>query len=166
MTTHGVESFALDREPELVSSSAPTRVKINGVPLVFAPDAPIAAYRAESGAWKPGLQAVVPGRKRAGLSGPIRDAFFEPLVFVYGTSDPAQTRANRETARAWARIRWGVDVRYPLIADIELDESTAETHSLVLVGNADSNRVVRALEAELPFRIAGNSIVAVDRLLP
>jgi len=161
-TTHGVEAFALDREPELVSSSAPTRVTINGVPLVFAPDAPIAAYRAENGAWKPGLKAVAPGHKRAGLSGPIRDAFFEPLVFVYGTSDPAQTRANRETARAWARIRWGVDIRYPLIADIELDESTAETHSLVLVGNAESNRVVRALEPELPFRIAGRSILAVD----
>ena len=53
------------------------------------------------------------GTKRAGLSGPMRDAFFEPLVFVYGTQDPEQTRANRETARAWARIRGGVEARYP-----------------------------------------------------
>src|SRR5439155_6184974 len=40
------------------------------------------------------------------------------------------------------------------------DESTAETHSLVLVGNAESNRVVRDLEPQLPFKVAGNAIVA------
>jgi hypothetical protein len=158
--THGVEALALDRDPELVSSTDPTRVKIDGAALVFAPEVPIAAYRTETGAWKPGLKAPAPGRKRAGVSGPIRDAFFEPLVFVYGTSDPVQTRANRETARAWARIKWGVDIRYPLIADTELDEPTAETHSLVLVGNAESNRVVKELEPDLPFKVSGNSISA------
>jgi predicted esterase len=160
VATHGVEAFALDRDPELVSSSAPVRVKIDGAPLVFAPDVPIAAYRAEGGAWKAGLKAATPGRKRAGLSGPMRDAFFEPLVFVYGTADPAQTRANRDTARAWARIKYGVDIKYPMIADTELDESTAETHSLVLVGNADSNRVVRELEPQLPFKVGSGSISA------
>jgi predicted esterase len=156
--THGVDALALDRDAELVSSTEPTRVKIDGALLTFAHDAPIAAYRAETGAWKPGLKAPAPGHKRAGLSGPIRDAFFEPLVFVYGTQDPVQTRANRETARAWARIKWGVDIRYPIIADTELDESTGETHSLVLVGNADSNRVVKELEPDLPFKVSGGSI--------
>jgi predicted esterase len=161
VATHGVDAFALDRDPELVSSTAPTRVKIDGALLEFAPDVPIAAYRGEGGgAWKPGLKAATPGRKRAGLSGPMRDAFFEPLVFVYGTGDPAQTRANRDTARAWARIKWGVDIHYPIIADTELDESTAETHSLVLVGNADSNRVVRDLEPQLPFKVGQGSISA------
>jgi hypothetical protein len=160
VTTHGVEAFGLDRETELVSCTAATNAKIDGSALVFAPDTPIAAFRAESGAWKPGLRAAVTGHKRAGVSGPIRDAFFEPLIFVYGTSNPAETRANRETARAWARIRWGIDARYPIIADTELDESQAETHSLVLVGNAGSNRIVRDLEPRLPFRVVANSIVA------
>ena len=162
VATRGVEAFALDRDPELVSSTAPTRVKIDGAPLEFAPEVPIAAYRSDGGAWKAGLKAPAPGTKRAGLSGPMRDAFFEPLVFVYGTADPAQTRANRETARAWARIKWGVDVRYPLVTDAELDESTAETHSLVLVGNADSNRVVRDLEPRLPFKVGAGSITAME----
>jgi hypothetical protein len=96
----------------------------------------------------------------------MRDAFFEPLVFVYGTADPAQTRANRDTARAWARIKWGVDIHYPMIADTELDESTAETHSLVLVGNAESNRIVRDLEAQLPFKVTPGSIVATNEGSP
>ncbi len=39
--------------------------------------------------------------------------------FVYGASDPAQTRANEEVARAWAAIRWGMTVRYPMMSDVE-----------------------------------------------
>jgi hypothetical protein len=128
--------------------------------LTFEPGQPIAAYRA-SGTWVAGSKPETPGlQKRAGLSGPMRDAFFEPLVFVYGTLDPAQTRANRDTARAWARIKWGVDIRYPIIADREYEEVLGEEHSLVLVGNSESNQVVRDLEASLPFRIIGKSIIA------
>jgi hypothetical protein len=160
VSTHNVDAFALDRDPELVSGTAAIRLKVDGAPLAFEPAAPIAAYRSEGGAWHAGLRAAPAGHKRAGLSGPIRDAFFEPLVFVYGASDPAQTHANRDTARAWARIKYGVDIRYPLITDAELDDATAESHSLVLVGNAESNRVVRELEPQLPFRVGTSSISA------
>jgi hypothetical protein len=100
-------------------------------------------------------------QKRAGLAGPMRDAFFEPLVFVYGTQDPAQIRANKDTARAWARIKWGVDIRYPVVSDREYEDELGETHSLVLIGNSDSNQVVRDLESSLPFRVGSKSISAV-----
>ena len=161
VTTERVEAFALDRDSELVSATALTRVTVDGVLLTFEPGQPIAAYRA-SGTWVAGNKPETPGpQKRAGLSGPIRDAFFEPLVFVYGTLDPAQTRANRDTARAWARIKWGVDIRYPILADREYEEALGRDHSLVLVGNSESNQVVRDLEASLPFRVSGKSIVAV-----
>jgi hypothetical protein len=87
--------------------------------------------------------------------------FFEPLIFAYGTLDPAQTRANRETARAWARIRFGVEARYPIVPDSDVTDELAETHSLVLVGNASSNRVVREIEPGLPFRATSRTISAV-----
>jgi predicted esterase len=168
MTTQGVEAFALDRDPELMPPSASVRVRVDGTTLTFEPSAPITAYKSGS-AWKAGARPAPSDpaagtrlTKHARLSGPIRDVFFEPLIFVYGTLDPAQTRANRETARAWARIRWGMDARYPIVADTELDDRLAESHSLVLVGNSSSNRVLRELEPELPFKATPEGIVATS----
>jgi poly(3-hydroxybutyrate) depolymerase len=159
VTTEKVEAFSLDRDTELVSATAPTRVTVDGVLLTFDPAQPIAAHRA-GGTWVAGNRPEAPGlQKRAGLAGPMRDAFFEPLVFVYGTLDPAHVRANRDIARAWARIKWGVDIRYPVISDREYDEQLGDEHSLVLIGNAESNRVVRDMESSLPFRVSGKSIV-------
>jgi hypothetical protein len=159
VTTRRVEAFSLDRDWELVSPTLSTRVRIDGTNFVFEPAESIQAYR-DDGGWKRGVREPSALGKRAGLSGPMRDVFFEPLLFVYGTLDPAQTRANHETARAWARIRFGVDARYAIIADVDLTDELAETHSLVLVGNASSNRAVREIEPELPFRIAARTISA------
>jgi predicted esterase len=162
VSTERVEAFALDRDSELVSNTAPTHVTVDGVLLTFEPGVPIAAYRA-SGTWVAGTKPESTGiQKRAGLSGPMRDAFFEPLAFVYGTQDPAQTRANRDTARAWARIKWGVDIRYPVLPDREYEDDLGEEHSLVLIGNSESNQVVRDLESSLPFRVSGKSITLVN----
>ena len=159
VTTRRIEALSLDRDPAIVSPSEPTRVRLDGTTLVFSPGQPIRAFR-DDNRWKPGKREAAGMFKRAGLSGPVRDVFFEPLIFVCGTQDPAQTRANRETARAWERVRYGVDTRYPIIADTDLTDALAEAHSLVLVGNASSNKVVRALDAKLPFRVNGRSVSA------
>jgi predicted esterase len=162
VSTERVEAFALDRDSELVSATAPTRVTVDGVLLTFEPGQPIAAYRAGA-TWVAGAKPESTGlQKRPGLSGPMRDAYFEPLVFVYGTQDPAQTRANRDTARAWARIKWGVDIRYPIVSDREYEDELGREHSIVLIGNSESNQVVRDLESSLPFRVSGKSITAVN----
>lgn len=162
VSTEKVEAFALDRDSELVSGSAPTKVTVDGVALTFEPTQPIAAYRASS-TWIAGTKPEAAGmQKKAGLAGPMRDVFFEPLVFVYGSQDPAQLRANRDVARAWARIKWGVDIKYPVISDREYDETIGEENSIVLVGNAESNSVVRDLESSLPFRTTPKSIVAAN----
>src|SRR5258708_32930222 len=54
--------------------------------------------------------------KHGTVTGPIRDVFHEPLLFVWGARDPAHARANEEAARAWARAHWGVRVDYPVIS--------------------------------------------------
>ena len=46
------------------------------------------------------------------------------------------------------------------IADTEVDDQFAETHSLVLVGNSESNRVLRDIESDLPFKTTSNAIIA------
>jgi hypothetical protein len=157
VSTQGIAAFALDRPGD-----GPLTVDVDGQSLTFGDKAAIEIVR-RGAVWIAGSPETPPLHKRAGLSGPIRDVFHEPLVFVYGTQDPDLWRANREVARAWARIRWGVDARYPVVADTELDESTAATHSLVLVGGAASNRITRELEPALPFRIDRGRVLAAGR---
>jgi hypothetical protein len=96
------------------------------------------------------------------VTGPIPDVFHEPLLFVWGASDPAQSRANEETAHAWARVHNGVRVDYPVWSDTEFfarGEAVANDRALFLVGNARSNRLVRELESSFPIRIDGSAVV-------
>jgi hypothetical protein len=81
---------------------------------------------------------------------------------VYGADDPAQTRANEEVARAFATVRAGVTVKLPIMSDADFlarGEALANDRALFLVGNARSNRVLRALEAELPIKVDDGAIV-------
>ncbi len=149
LTTKGVEAVRLDRDPTL-TKEGPMEVVIDGTTLSYAADAPLLAYKDTT--WHAGEPAPAL-RKTGRLTGPIRDVWHEPLTLVYGTEDPTQTEANLEVARALAQIRWGVDVSYPIVKDSEVDLEARPKTSVILVGNAKSNRVLRALETELPMRI-------------
>jgi predicted esterase len=157
-TTSGISELSFDRDPALLDEKQPIQVAIDGTTLTF--DGAIVMHKA-GGAWVAGPAKHDVPWKRGELTGPIRDAFHTPLEFVWGASDPAQARANEEVARAWASIRYGVSVRYPIISDVEFfarGESVGNDRPLFLVGNAKSNQVVRALEGELPIKIDGDAI--------
>ena len=106
--------------------------------------------------------------KHGELTGPIRDAYHAPLLFVYGVDDPTQARANEEVAHAWAAGGAGIAVHYPVMSDAEFfaqAESLANERALFLVGNAKSNRVLRALEPALPVRVDGSAVLmGADRI--
>ena len=65
-------------------------------------------------------------------------------------------------ARHLAAIRPGTDVDYPIVRDVDLDAATLAARSLVLLGSARSNVVLRAIESALPFRVEGDAVVARD----
>jgi predicted esterase len=163
LTTRGVAELRLDRDASLVDPTVETMVAIDGVTLTFDSGEPIELHR-DGGAWSKGAareDGPIP-RKSGEITGPIRDAYHAPLLFVYGADDPAQTRANEEVARAWATIRWGTSVKYPVMSDAEFalrGEALANDHALFLVGNAKSNRLVRELEPEFPIAIDGDAVV-------
>src|SRR5262249_27511058 len=116
----------------------------------------------ESGTWQKGRAEHDRPWKNGAMMGPFRDVFHSPLLFVYGADDPAQTRANEEVARAFASVRWGVTVRYPMMSDTEFlarGLSVANEHALFLVGNARSNRLVRELEHDFPIKVDGDAVV-------
>lgn len=159
--THGVSALAFDRDPALLDDAAPVAVGVDQSKVVFQAGEPIELYR-EHGAWKAGVAPREGAYKHAAVTGPIHDVFHEPLLFVWGASDPGQARANEEAARGWARVRNGVRVDYPVMSDAEFfarGEPMANDRALFLVGNASSNRVVRELEPSLPIRIDGDSVM-------
>jgi len=161
--TSGVTALRLDRDGQLGTGTGRVTVRIDGTSVAFEDGAPLALHRdGAAGAWSAGPATHEGVWKHGGVTGPIRDAFHEPLLFVYGASDPAQARANEEVARQWAAIRWGVTVEYPVMSDVEFfarGEALANAKGLFLVGNARSNAVVRALEARLPIRVEGDAVV-------
>jgi hypothetical protein len=162
--TRGVDAIALDRDIELVDDAAPVTVNIDQTKLVFQAGEPIELHR--DGTWRAGPGVYASPHKQGTMTGPIRDVFHEPLLFVWGASDPTQARANEEAARGWARVRTGVRVDYPIMSDAEFfarGEALANDRALFLVGNAASNRVVRELEPSFPIRIDGEEVVLGDR---
>jgi predicted esterase len=159
--THGVAALSFDRDPALTDPAGELTVTIDGTAVPFAANEPVVLHR-EGGAWVKGPATHDGIFKQGDITGPLRDAFHAPLLFVYGASDPAQTRANEEVAAAWASIRRGTSVKYPVMSDLEFQaqgEPLANDRALFLVGNARSNAVVRALEGDLPIRIEGNAVV-------
>jgi poly(3-hydroxybutyrate) depolymerase len=161
VSTHGVSEIQLDRDTKLLDANKPITISVDRQALVFNPDAPLVMHT-EGAGWKNGAAPHANVVKQKNITGPIRDAFSEPLLFVYGASDAAQTRANLEVAKEWARIRYGVDVHYPIMSDVDFmarGESLANEKSLFLVGNARSNRVLATIEQDLPITVKNGQIV-------
>lgn len=167
LTTHAIAALDLDRDSARIDDAAPVTVKVDGETLTFQAGEPIVLHKsvaADAGhrAWNPGEAPHDGPYKHATVTGPIRDVFHEPILFVWGASDPGQARANEEVARAWARVRWGVRVDYPIESDTEFfahGESLANDRALFLVGNASSNGVLRAMEGSMPIRIDNDGVV-------
>lgn len=163
--TRGVEAFELRRPSPRVADAAAVTLVVDGQTLALDAGAAMALHRDEE-RWTTGpLPPPKSGRvKRPGVEGPIRDAFFGPLAFVYGTLDPAESAATREVAEHF-RGRWSGSTQFPLVADVAVTPELMETHSLFIVGSRTSNAVVRDLDALLPLGIDGSRVRFGDQLV-
>ena len=168
VSSRGAAALGLDRDAERIDDAAPVTVAIDQSKLVFQAGEPIELHH-DGDAWKAGPAAHAGPYKHGAVTGPLRDVFHEPLLFVWGASDPAQARANEDAAKAWAHVRWGVRVDYPVMSDTEFfarGEAVGNDRALFLVGNAKANRVVRELEPDLPIRIDGDDVVVAGKHVP
>jgi poly(3-hydroxybutyrate) depolymerase len=170
-TTSGVAEMTFARDERLVDADGPITVTADGVTLTYATGEPLTMHRSPAGAgpWAKGrapLPTSTP-RKRGHVTGPLRDVFHEPLLFVYGAEEDA--RVNERVARAFAD-RPGISASYPVMSDAEFlakNEPLANDRALFLVGRA--NRVLAALEAEskttFPIHVdAGAVTVGKERM--
>ncbi|MDP9152374.1 MAG: alpha/beta hydrolase-fold protein [Myxococcota bacterium] len=164
-STRGLDALSFDRDVRWIDDAMPVTVAIDSSRFVFQAGEPIDLHR-EGPSWISGPASRTGLFKHRTTTGPLHDIFHEPVLFVWGASDPLQSRANEETARSWAHIHPGVRVDYPAMSDTdfyELGEAVANDHALFLVGNARSNRVVRELEPSLPIRVEGEEVVFAMR---
>jgi len=168
-TSIGIAGVTFTRDVSLLDTGS-IAVVADGQALVFDETEPLTIYRDGNGkgSWLKGTRTIAPNerRKHGTVTGPIRDVFHEPLLFVYGSGDD-EARANEEVARSFARMKWGVKVNYPVISDAEFfarSEPLANDRALFLVGR--TNKVLAALEQSATFPIhvdAGAVRVGSDR---
>jgi hypothetical protein len=154
--TTNVRALRLDLPKE--HDTAPASVVVDGTTLTFDAGEAGVLHREES-AWKKG--PIDDAQKRGRVTGPIRDVFHEPIVFVWGASDHDGAAANEAVARGFAKIRPGIDVHYPVMSDIEFlarGEKLDGDRALFLVGNAKENALVRALEKDFPIKVEGDAV--------
>lgn len=170
--TRNVAAFTLTPRAPLVDRTASVRVVVDGsAPIEVAAGQPLSFVRGcigpPSGACQAGWSAGRPDlggiRKRPGLAGPIHDMQYEPVTFVYGTHDPAQTELNRHLAGKLREVRDNATAIYPVIADTELTPEIVATRSLALIGNPTSNAVLARLADRLPIQFQPGAIVAGGR---
>lgn len=161
-TTSGVAQMTFARD---LFGTSPVTVTVDGQRLTFDEGEALVLARGGS-TWRKGALEHAGLYKHGAVTGPIRDVFAEPILFVYGDGDEA--RANEQVARAFAKIRPGVQVAYPLMSDAEFlakNEPLANDRALFLVGR--DNRVLAALErsAPMPIRVeSGQVTIGRERL--
>ncbi|MBS2013438.1 MAG: prolyl oligopeptidase family serine peptidase [Deltaproteobacteria bacterium] len=145
-STSGITQLTFARDGVAIDDAAFT-VTIDNQKVSFDEREALVLAR-EGTTWKKSAPArPAAPKKQRNVTGPLRDVFYEPILFVYGAGDEA--RANEQVARAFAKIRYGVTVSYPVMSDAEFfakNEPLANDRALFLVGRA--NKVLAALKAQ------------------
>jgi len=163
-TTKGVAALTLGPDERLVDPRAPITVDADGTSLAFDEGEPLVLHKTAAGAWEKGPAVHARLSKRGRVSGPLRDVFHEPLLFVYASDDEAI--ANERVARGFAN-RPGVHTSYPIMSDAEFlstKEPLANERALFLVGR--SNKVLAALDSAatnvgspFPLRVETGAVI-------
>ncbi len=118
--------------------------------------------RTAQGSWKP-AQPPRTG-KRPGLSGPIDDIYYGPVLVVRGTKDPNAEGLMDLLSRHFARHHIS-SVRYPIIDDRHLTDRQAASANLVLLGGPALNSVTARLSRRLPIQRDSRGIHLGNRVV-
>ncbi|MCA9561938.1 MAG: prolyl oligopeptidase family serine peptidase [Myxococcales bacterium] len=80
--------------------------------------------------------------KGPGSEGPVQDAYYGPMLVVYGTQVEDDIPLLRRTAEYIAGLEGGIDVELPIVADREVTNEMRANYHLLLVGDFDSNALL------------------------
>jgi dienelactone hydrolase len=156
--TDNLSAFTILLDAARVEAGRPLEVTVDGsVPWRGAArGSRLSLARDRAGRWKEkpwtGPAVGPPDHPEAGVVGATL-AQTGAHVYVYGTGgDAATNEALRQGAERLAD--WGPDVRarFPVVADTAVTPETIASRDLVLVGDADVNKVVARIADKLPIR--------------
>ncbi len=156
--TNNIAAFVVKNETTL-RGEAPVVLVVDGQRFEAAKEAQDWQFYLEGAKWtegpKPKCEKLC---KRPELAGPIGDALYEPLLFVFGTGDSAEAILARRRIEELRKPWGGVTVDWPVKADVDVTKADIEQYSLVLVGTPKGNRLISQIADRLPIRIADNSV--------
>lgn len=169
LETRNTRAFEIAWHDAPLAAGEQLRVRIDGAIAYEGPRNKLpeqATFSRQDGKWQLGALPGSSGlEKKPGSSGPITDAYFDGLVHVYGTGDPALTDQLRKTAergaRGWPLWLWRVDQR--VLADSELTPEIMRDHDIVLYATPGSNSVLTRMAERLPIRIESDAVIAGDQ---
>jgi predicted esterase len=158
VTTKNVAALRLDLPAAHLSRGKPIGLMVDGTELETRRGARRVALSRAASAWRllgasdQGDDAPAVLRKRPGLSGPMEDIYFDPVVIVYGTGR-GQGERLRAVAKKLAGYRKHVTLSYPVISDRQLRSAVARNNGLILVGTEEENGVLGRIADRLPIRV-------------
>lgn len=105
-------------------------------------------------------------RKRAGLFGPMFDAYNSEFIIVYGTQggDPEEIEVNRDVALLSA-VKWDTWAHgdCEIKRDTEISPEDMEYAHLILIGSPESNAILARIDDKLSIRLEGESVLMGDK---
>jgi len=170
VTTDALDGFTLylAGHPR-VTRGRPVALAIDGARLEV-PAADSVSFSRRDGVWTPAAYTPVPGAKRPGLEGPMREAVAGRHIYVYGTAgNPTEQettvrRQRAERAAEWSAYRgWfmGRVMVFPRVAaDQEVRPSDLADANLVLFGTPETNTLIARYADSLPMHL--NKAAAAD----
>jgi len=166
VTTQNVEQFTLHLS-RLVPPGV-TRFRINGQAVSLPFDgSSFTTFHKANGIFQPGASIHTGFRKTPALFGPIKQAYFTPFIFVYGTAGtPEETDINRSMAVLDAQIWWWrANGFVRVIPDSEATDEIIRKYNLILYGNSQTNAVLAKIQDRLPIWVTPQGISVGEQML-
>lgn len=139
--TENVARFTLQVPVQFVEANKPLTLVVNGHIQDDKFDA------AQPVQWPRGAA----GLKTPHLAGPIKEAYRDPFLLVYGTLGSAADKANAERfLQEWNDYADGVP---PLKADTAVTEADKANYNLILFGTRQSNALLKEQGGALPVEL-------------
>jgi fermentation-respiration switch protein FrsA (DUF1100 family) len=154
--TSNVAALRVNAARPLVQDADMVTVEIDGQEVYNGPPTGELAFHRSGGDWVAGPAGESGLVKRAGLEGPIEDAFLSPFLVVYGTTsrDALLRRVIRDDAQEIVR-RWQAWYVDPcrIKPDVDVSEDDIRDYSLILLGGPGANAVTGRMAGELPITV-------------
>ena len=168
VTTTNVSAFSLDFPEEQTVLSGMVSVTIDGQGFEVAGalrDHPwTVSFVRDGSRWKKGVVDPKKLAKRAGLQGPIDDAFMDSFLFVTPTGKSRNPQVQAWVAREIKRTsdQWRGQFRGEarMKRDVDVTEADLAGNNVVLWGDPESNRLIGKVAGKLPIRWDAKQIVA------